>query len=188
MAFSRSPRKKAEPLDEAALFNYALGVLARRMRTVAELKRLMRKKLEEGDAGEAKMNSVVLRLKELRYLNDTAFASEYTRLRQDNEKFGRRRVHQELMHKGVHKDLIAKTLDAAYNDISEEDLARRFLARKRVKQPTNEKETARVMRMMMRGGFAMGAIVKILRQWNVDEEAIAALEQAEIDESSTGSE
>ena len=36
-----SPRKKPEPLDEAALYQYAVGALARQMRTVAELKRLL---------------------------------------------------------------------------------------------------------------------------------------------------
>ena len=36
----RAP-KKAQPLDEAALYQYAVGALARQMRTVAELKRLM---------------------------------------------------------------------------------------------------------------------------------------------------
>ena len=35
--FSRSPKKK-QALDEAALYEYAIGVLGRRMRTVAELK------------------------------------------------------------------------------------------------------------------------------------------------------
>jgi regulatory protein len=42
------PRKKPEPLEEAALYQYAVGALARQMRTVAELRRLMHRQVEEG--------------------------------------------------------------------------------------------------------------------------------------------
>src|ERR1700761_5051018 len=145
MSFSRAPRKK-QPLDEAALYEYAIGALGRRMRTVAELKRLMRKRVEEGHTGEAKVEAVVARLKERRYLNDTNFAADYTRIRQENASLGKRRIRQDLIQKGVHADVIAKTLDAAYENVSEDDLIRRFLARKRIQKPTNDKESARVVR------------------------------------------
>jgi len=99
MAFARP--KKREPLGEAALFDYAVGVLARKMRTVRDLRRLMRTRAEEGEAGERAMDAVVTRLKELKYLSDTRFAADYTRMRKENEKFGRRRVQQDLMQKGL---------------------------------------------------------------------------------------
>ncbi len=69
MSYSRA-RKKPEPLEEAALYDYAVKALGRRMRTVAELKRLMRSRVEEGDSGEVKMLAVVARLHEHRYLDD----------------------------------------------------------------------------------------------------------------------
>ena len=178
MAFQRTTRKPREkvPLDAAALYNYAVGLLSRQMRTVAQLKRLMRRRAEEGEPGEAAMDAVVQRLKEMKYLNDTRFAADYTRLRQENEKFGKRRVQQELMLRGVHKDIIAPTLEAAYGDVDETELMRRFIARKRLKQPTDQKQTARVMRMLIRAGFGTPAIFKVLKAWNVDEEALSALE------------
>jgi regulatory protein len=169
-------KKKREPLDEAALYNYAVGALGRRMRTVAELKRLMRTRVEEGDPGEVKMNTVVARLKEYKFLNDSAYAADYTRMRQENEKFGKRRVQQELYRKGVHPDVIGKTLDTAYENVGEEDLARRHLERKRIPQPTNDKEAARVMRQLVRAGFSPGVIFKILKNWQIDEAALAGLE------------
>jgi regulatory protein len=181
MGFSRAPKKK-QPLDEATLYEYAIGALGRRMRTVAELKRLMRSRVEEGDAGETKIDRVVARLKEQRYLNDTNFAADYTRLRQENNRFGKRRVQQDLIQKGVHANVIAKTLDAAYENVNEEELARQHLTRKRVRKPANEKETARVMRMLVRVGFSTGVIFKILKQWDVDDEALAALESMDTDE------
>ncbi len=54
-----------------------------------------------GAEGERAMDAVVARLKELNYLSDTRFAADYTRLRMEGEKFGRRRVQQDLAAKGV---------------------------------------------------------------------------------------
>ncbi|QHS53933.1 RecX family transcriptional regulator [Edaphobacter sp. 12200R-103] len=174
MAFAR-PKKKREPLGEAALFEYAVGALARRMRTVRDLKRLMRTRAEEGEAGERAMDRVVARLKELNYLSDTRFAADYTRLRKENEKFGRRRVQQDLVQKGIHKDLIASTLATAYDDVDEVALAREYVARKRMKRPEGEdakKQAARIMGRLMRAGFSAGAIFKVLREWDVEVEEI----------------
>jgi len=181
----RSKSKKKQPLDEAALYEYAVGALGRRMRTVAELKRMMRSRVEESESGEAKIDRVIARLKEQSYLNDTSFASDYARLRQENSSFGKRRVRQDLIQKGVHANVIARTLDAAYENINEEQLARQHLMRKRVRKPTNEKEAARVMRMLVRAGFSTGVIFKILKKWDVDDEALSALEAADVDESSS---
>ena len=181
MSFSRPP-KKQQPLDEASLYEYAIGALGRRMRTVAELKRLMRKRVEEGDAGEAKIEAVIARLKERRYLNDTNFAADYTRLRQENNSFGKRRVQQDLIQKGVHADVIARTLDAAYENVSEDELIRRFLTRKRIQKPANDKESARVIRMLVRAGFSTGVIFKILKKWEIDDETLSGLESMDTEE------
>jgi regulatory protein len=180
MPFGRA-KKKTEPLDEAALYDYAVMALGRHMRTVAEMKRLMRRRVEAGETGAAKMDAVVARLVEQRYLNDTSFASDYTRLRLENSSFGKRRVQQDLMQKGVHSEVIAKTLDAAYEEISEEELARRHLERKRVRKPADEKGAARVMRLLVRAGFSTGVIFRILKKWDVDEDALAALETMDLD-------
>jgi regulatory protein len=170
------PTKKPEPLDEAALYEYAIATLGRRMRTVVELRRLMRNRVEEGETGATKILAVVHRLEEQHYLDDPAFAATFARLRQDNEKFGKRRVQQELSRKGVNSALISTTLDAAYEGVSEEALARKHLERKRIKQPSNEKESARIVRLLVCGGFSTGVIFTILKSWNVGDDTLAALE------------
>jgi regulatory protein len=162
------PRKKPQPLDEGALYQYAVGALARQMRTVAELKRLMSRRVEAGEAGESKMAAVVARLAEQHYLDDRAFASTYTRLRQENESFGKRRVQQELTRKGVHAELVASTLETAYGQGNEEELARRYLARKRIVKPQNDKETARLIRRLVTAGFSFATISDILKNWEID--------------------
>jgi regulatory protein len=55
-------------------------------------------------------------------------------------------------------------------------LARAHLERKRIRKPENPKETARVVRRLVAAGFSTGVIYKILRQWDVPEEALASLE------------
>jgi regulatory protein len=179
--FKGQKSRECQPLEEAALYDYAVRSLGRKMRTVAELKRLMRLRVEPGEAGDAKMEAVILRLKEQRYLNDTRYAADYTRMRQENEKFGRRRVQQDLIQRGVHGDIIGKTLDAAYAELPEPELARRYIERKRLRQPTNDKETARIVRNMVRAGFSIGTIFSILKTWNVEASSLEAIAETDLD-------
>jgi regulatory protein len=161
-------RRKPEPLDEAALYQYAVGALGRQMRTVAELKRLMSRRVEEGESGETKIAAVVERLAEQHYLDDSAFASTYTRLRQENQSFGKRRVQQELTRKGVQPELVTSTLEAAYEQVPEADLVRRYIARKRIAKPEDEKQTARLIRRLAAAGFSFPVINAQLKTWQID--------------------
>jgi regulatory protein len=166
MAFQRP--KKREPVSEAELFEYAVRSLARQMRTVRDLRRLMKPRAHEGEAGERDMDRVVARLVELKYLSDERFAQDYTRMRKENQGFGRRRVAQDLAVKGVGKELAAETLETAFGDADEVELARAYCARKRIQPPVEQKETVRVMNRLMRAGYSSGAIFKLLRSWKVE--------------------
>ncbi len=177
MPFKRA--KVREPLGEAALFDYAVAALARRMRTVRDLRRLMKTRAIPGADGEAAMDAVVSRLKELNYLSDTRFAADYTRLRKENEKFGRRRVQQDLSAKGVPNELAQSALATAYEDVDEVALARQYCERKRMKQPANDKETARMVGRLMRAGFSSSAIFKVLKTWGVEVEEVELEEPTE---------
>jgi regulatory protein len=146
------------------------------MRSEADLRRLMQKRVEPGERGAVAIVAALARLHEHGYLDDVAFAEVYARLRQQNEKLGVRRVRQDLQQKGIHADLIAETLEARYGQTNEETLAREHLERKRLRKPENEKETARIMRRLVAAGFSTGVIYKILRQWDVSDEALAALD------------
>ena len=119
------------------------------------------------------MDGVVARLKELGYLSDARFAADYTRLRKENEKFGRRRVQQDLAAKGVAAELVGAAVGSAYEGVDEMALAREYIARKRMKQPEGEnkqKETARAMGRLLRAGFSAGTVFKVLREWGVEVE------------------
>jgi regulatory protein len=172
MPFQRTPRI----YDEEMLYEYAIGALGRQMRTVAEIKRLMRNRVKTQPEGEMLVEMVVIRLKAQHYLNDTNYAESYSRFRKENEKFGRMRVVQDLKIKGIHSDIIDSVVGATYDGVNEEHLARAFLQRKRVGKPEGQKQAAKVFRMMTRAGFASRIIFRILKAWDVDDETISALE------------
>jgi regulatory protein len=168
--------KPKSSLNESGLYDYAVKALGRHMRSEAELRRLMQQRVEPGPVGEGHIAAVAARLKGNGYLNDAVYAETYTRLRKDNDKFGQRRVRQDLRQKGVSAVLVDKTLDESYATTDEEKLARQYLDRKRIRKPASEKETARVMRRLVGAGFATGVIYKILRAWDVADESLAELD------------
>jgi regulatory protein len=178
MPFGRSTKKKAS-LDDAALYDYAVKALGRVMRTEAELRRLMQARAEPGERGEAAIQAVMARLKEHGYLDDRSYAETFARLRQENDKLGARRVRQKLAEKGVPSRIAQAAIEARYEQTNEEALAREHLSRKRIAKPANEKEIARVVRRLVAAGFSTGTIYKILRQWDVPDEELAALDQLE---------
>lgn len=174
MSFAQSKKKL---YTEAELYEYAVGALARRMRTVAELKRLLRQKVEaETELGQTLVELIIRRLKDHGYLNDAKYAATYSSLRRDNEKFGRLRVITDLKVKGVHGEVIEEAVSTAFDEVSDEKQARAFLHRKRVKKPVDQKQAARIFRLLMRAGFRPKTIFTILKKWDVHDETLTALE------------
>jgi regulatory protein len=174
MPFSGARQKRK--LDDVELYEYAVASLARKMRTVAELKRLLRARAHPDEDGAMAVEVVIAKLKEQTYLNDSRYAAVYSQYRQTNEKFGRRRVVTDLKAKGVHADVIDQAVTKAYEDVNEEKLARQFLHRKRLKKPQNQRESARVFRMLMRAGFSFKTIFVLLKRWDIDDEVLSALQ------------
>ena len=173
MSFPRP--KKTDSEDE--LYEYAVGALARRMRSIAELKRLLRPRVEsDTEYGQTLVELVIRRLKDQGYLNDAKYAAAYSSFRRDNEKFGRRRVVTDLKVKGVHGEVIEKAVASVYDEVNEEKQAREYLRRKRLQKPKDRKQAARVFRQLARAGFGSKTIFAILKKWDVDDEMLSALE------------
>jgi regulatory protein len=172
MAFTR---RRLESENE--LYEYAVGALGRRMRSIAELKRLLRQKVDsQTEIGQTLVELVIRRLKDQGYLNDAKYAGAYSALRRDNEKFGRRRIVTELKVKGVHAEIIDKIVESTFSEVNEEKQAREYLSRKRLKKPQDKKQAARIFRQLMRAGFGTKTIFTILKKWNVDDEVLSTLE------------
>ena len=171
------PKKVKPPLDAAGLLEFAVRSLSSQMKSVRDLRRKMKTRAEPEEAGEAAMDAVIVKLKELGYLSDERFAADYTRLRKENEKYGKRRVQQGLMQKGIAQELTQSTLATAYDEVDEVALAKEYVARKRMKKPEGDKEVARAMRRLMGAGFSTKTIWKVLRGWG------AEVDEVDVDES-----
>ncbi|WP_239462038.1 regulatory protein RecX [Occallatibacter savannae] len=174
--------KPKSSLNESGLYDYAVKALSRRMRTEAELRRLMRARVEPGPGGDEIVQTVIGRLREQRYLDDRSYAETFSRLRRENDKFGQRRVRQALGQRGVSSKIVDQVVTESYAKTDEETLARQYLERKRLRKPADDKETARVMRRLVAAGFSTGVIYRILRQWDVPDESLTALDNIDAPE------
>jgi len=147
------------------------------MRSTAELKRLLRRRVEaETEYGQTLIELVIRRLKDRGYLNDAKYAAAYSSFRRDNERFGRMRVITDLKAKGVHGEVIEKAIAYTYNEVNDEKQAREYLRRKRLVKPKDQKQAARVFRQLLRAGFGFKTIFGILKKWDVDAETLSELE------------
>jgi regulatory protein len=163
--------------SEHELYDYAVALLARRMRTIAELKKLLRQRVDwETEIGKTLVALVIRRLKDQGYVNDAKYAAAYSTFRRDNQKFGPRRVVADLKAKGVHREIIDQTVDSTFEEVDEEKQAREYLKRKRSKKPRDRKQAARIFRQLVRAGFGAKTIFAILRKWDVEEEMLEELE------------
>ena len=167
MAFQKTKKVRAA-LEVGGLLEFAVRSLSSKMKSERELRRKLVERAELGEAGVVAVEAVMLKLKELGYLSDERFAADYTRLRKENEKYGRRRVQQGLMQKGIAQELTSSTLAAAYDEVDEVALAKEYVARKRMKKPEGEKEVARVMRRLVGAGFSTRTVWKVLRGWGAE--------------------
>ena len=172
MAFGRSGKPKA-PLEEPALLDFAVKSLGSKMKSERDLRRRLVDRASPGEEGAGAVSRVLAKLKELGYLSDERFAADFTRLRQENDKFGRRRVQQGLMQKGIAAPLATEALAKQYDEVDEVALAREYVARKRMKPPGGDreqkgKETARAMRRLIAAGFSSKAVWGVLRGWGAD--------------------
>lgn len=174
---STSNRRPKQLTDEAALYDYAIGALGRKMRSVAELKRLLRNRVPRNEIGRILVEMVVLRLKEQKYLNDSGYAASYAAFRRDNERFGARRVITDLKVKGIQGEVLEQAVEQAFAGVDEEAQARAFLKRKRLKKPSTNQEAAKIFRSLMRAGFRSSVAIKILKTWDVDDEILTVLQE-----------
>lgn len=165
MPFHKKSTTPKPPLTEPELLDYAVKSLASKMKSERDLRRRLSDRSDP-----ASVDKVIAKLKEIGYLSDARFAADFARLRQENEKFGRRRVQQGLMQKGIPSPLASEAITKQYEEVDEAALARQYIERKRLKQPSGDreqkqKETAKIMRRLVAAGFSSRAIWIVLRDW-----------------------
>src|SRR6201990_669442 len=113
MAF-RQTKKTKPPLTQMELLDYAVKSLGAKMKSERDLRRRLGERASPVEGGRADVEKVIGKLKELGYLSDARFAADFARLRQENEKFGARRVQQGLMQKGIASSLVNEAVTKQY--------------------------------------------------------------------------
>lgn len=133
----------------------ATRYLARFDRSAAQVEEFLRRK----GASPQQAKQTVLRLVGLRCLNDRAYGERWIESRLARQPVGRERLKAELLHKGLQGGLVEELVREALGEVSEEDWARRALARR-------ERQHRKLSSFQA---------VRLLRQWGFEEEAITRI-------------
>lgn len=155
-------------------YRIALRLLEFRARSEQELRTAMRKKEVPGDVAD----EVMERLKELRYVDDDAFAESLAGSRMRVSHRGRTRIRQELRAKGIDRDAVEEVL--ADLDPEDEWLAARTFAAKKMRSMARLEPHVAMRRLrgaLARRGFGMDIVSR------VSSEAVGSLGDEGLDES-----
>lgn len=171
------PRSATGSAPQSA-YQRALGRLARRDHSVAELRRALAARGHQPVEVEAALE----RLRSERYLNDADFAFRFARSRMAHQGHGRTLVRQGLRRRGVGRPETEAGLEAALREVDEtavlDALARRYW-RQHARVPP-ARRLPRLWAFLVRRGFAAGMVHDRLRAlWPRWSDALEGLEPAE---------
>jgi regulatory protein len=149
---------KTSSKPKASCRGYALKLLAQSDASSSQLQqRLLRRGYDDGEVAEA-----LEYLASAGFLDDRKFAERFMGrviLRADA---GPLWIRQELRERGLSRELIEKALED-YRERVDQDAVALALAQAQAREPVDEKERARLSRLLYRRGFTQGAIIHALR-------------------------
>lgn len=161
---------KREPSAEKArdkVMATAFKMLAARPRSEQQLRERL---LSKAWADPQIVDECLARLKELGYVNDEAFAHSYAVSRLNLRAVGKSRVARELQGKKVARQTITIALETVFEEISEEALIERAIA-KRIRThglPEDRAASKRMLDHLARLGFEYDLIIRKLRALKAD--------------------
>ena len=141
-------------------YNCAVSLLSRRDHSENEL---MRKLKEKGYAIGAE--EAIEKLKKSGYVDDERFCRIYAAELVRIKNFGRRRIEQELIRKGVNRDTISVVLEEITFD---SDRLSDIIKKKYLSKMNDEKSSRKAINALMRLGYSYGEIRDCLKE--IDEE------------------
>ena len=142
------------PRREKSLLARALGYLARREHSRAELQRKLAPHAESAD----QLARLLDELEAKKLLSDRRFTEVMTRSR--GERFGAARVKQELRARGISDPLVREAVDGLAR--TELQRAREVWRRKFGAPPADAAERARQMRFLAQRGFSAEVIRRVV--------------------------
>jgi regulatory protein len=134
--------------------------LGYRSRSEAEIRRyLSRRGYTPGAA-----DSVTEKLRSLSYLNDETFARSWALARAQDHGHGPSRIEQELRSKGVDQTLIRIVLRETFDQVDEEERAKRLLAKHFKGGDLSDLKTMRrAAAFLQRRGYSSKVVFNLLR-------------------------
>ena len=171
------PRSATGASPQSA-YQRALGRLARRDHSVAELRRALAARGHEADEVEAALE----RLRRERYLDDKGYAERFARSRLAHHGHGRALIRQSLRQRGITRTETEAGLAQALREVDEDAvldaLARRYWRQHARTAP--ERRLPRLWAFLLRRGFAAGLVHERLSAlWPRWADALEGLEPAE---------
>lgn len=159
--------------------HYAGQALTMRAQSAAELRTRL---LKKGTAAD--VDSVLSKLKEAGYLDDSKFAAAYAGWRKDNEGFGRGRVLRDLIARKVPTPVAKAASEAAFRETDEVEMIEAFLARKfrgknLAEMLKEEKGLASAYRRLRTAGFSTSNSIRVLKRFSYKAEQLEDSEPTE---------
>ena len=153
-----SARKLATEDD---LYSAALRALMRRAHSIHEMRQYLQRRAE--DAG--RIDLVIARLRERKYLDDARYALDFARQHAQSRRQGRFRIARELRTRGVPDRHIEAALGATFAETDETSLVRARLKRRlaHIRGTLGERQIASLHRSLLRAGFSSDVIRAELR-------------------------
>jgi len=119
LARRRGNAQPAAPLDEKAARLAAFDLLARKSWSGRELTRRLRRRGAPAEIAQA----VVADLTERGYVDDRAFARWWAEARARGRRVGSHRLRQELLTKGIPREMAEAAIAAAFEEVGEPERA-----------------------------------------------------------------
>ena len=131
---------------------YILFILSRRDYTKSEII----KKLNTRELSEKSILKVIKWLEENNYVNDESFAYSWAHYRVSNKPVGKFRLQRELSEKGISRNIREKVICDVFDEISEEELARKLVRQKIGFKDINflNIEPKKIYNLLIRRGFS----------------------------------
>lgn len=126
-------------------------------RTEAQL----REKLRQGRYPEDIIENAIAYVKGFHYVDDLRYAESYVHCYSQSKS--RRRLYQELVGKGVPRDLIEQALEEEYETEDESAKIVRWLEKKHYSaEEADPKQRQRMYQFLLRKGFRSGDVLRLL--------------------------
>ncbi len=142
-------------------FNAAVRLLSRRRYHSAEV----RNKLRLKGRPEDEISSAIVRLKDIRYLDDYEYINLYINDQLRFKPQSKRLIRQKLILKGIEKDEVEAALsNIRINEIEQAGLA--FQKKiKTIKTGTPQQQKEKIQRFLASRGFTPGVIIETVKSY-----------------------